>query len=452
MREIYAYCKNGVKKGVILRKPLIFEEDKLFLLKVAGFIANRVAFNPPSGPGKQQSFSRFIIRLSVVATVISVAVMIITLSLANGFQQTVSRKVFSFLGHIRILEKEPGKMIISEETIIEKNDSLINQIRHNPAVESVHPYATKAALLKSGEGMEGILMKGIDSSFDYSHFSEFMKEGKLITFNDSSYSRDIILSKNIADRLKVKTGSQILIYFIKPDKIRPDKLTVAGIYNTGIEDYDKSFVLGDIRLIQQLNRDSTMEDPFSLIGGYEIFLKDYHQIKKVSDEIYDMDDFPQTWNTVPVQEISPNIFDWLNLMDINRNVLMVIMIVIAIINMMTCLIILVLERIRMIGVLKALGATNWTIQKIFLRHSLIITGFGIIIGTALGLGLLFLQMKTGFIRLQEDAYYMSTAAVKIDPLQVLAVGAATLLLTFLVLMIPSLLVRKIRPVQAIQFR
>jgi lipoprotein-releasing system permease protein len=417
-------------------------------LKVAGFIADRIAFN------QQKSFSRFIIRLSIVATVISVTVMIVTLSLANGFQQTVSQKVFSFLGHIRIIEKQPDKAIISEESPIIKNDSLAAAIRKNPLVKSIHPYSTKYAILKTKDEIEGVLFKGIDSSYDFSRLQPFMKAGRRVNFNDSSYSREIMLSANTASELKLKVNDKILIYFIRPNgNIRPDKLTITGIYKTGIEEYDKTFAIGDIRLIQKLNRDNSEDSSsFNEIGGYEIFLNDYRKIDQATDEIHNMDAFPVTWEPLSAKNISPNIFDWLNMQDVTRNVLVGFMIIVAVINLITCLIILVLERVRMIGILKSLGATDWTVQKIFLRHSLIITVTGIIIGTAVALGLLWLQDTTSFIKLPEEAYYMSAAAVKIVWWQVGAICAGTLLICFLVLMIPTYLVRRIQPVKAIQFR
>jgi lipoprotein-releasing system permease protein len=366
----------------------------------------------------------------------------------------VSQKVFSFLGHIRILEKQPDKAIISEETPIIKNDSLADAIRKNPQVKSIHPFATKYAILKTRDEIEGVLFKGIDSSYDFSRIQQFMKSGRRLNFNDSSYSREIMLSANTASQLKLMVNDKILIYFIRPDgSIRPDKLTITGIYKTGIEEYDKTFAIGDIKLIQKLNRDNIDDTSANNeIGGYEIFLNDYRTMDMTANEIYNMDNFPLTWNTVTAKNISPNIFDWLNMQDVTRNVLIGFMIIVAVINLITCLIILVLERIRMIGILKSLGATDWTVQKIFLRHSVIITITGIIIGTAFGLGLLWLQDATSFIKLPEEAYYMSAAAVKIVWWQVAAICAGTLLICFLVLLIPSYLVRRIQPVKAIQFR
>ncbi len=415
-------------------------------MKVAGFIANRIAFN------QQRSFSRFIIRLSIVATVISVAVMIITLAFANGFQEQVGQKVFSFWGHVRIQEKQPFKALIAEETPLIKNDTLADLIKQDPRVQSIHPFATKYGMLKTADEIEGVLVKGLDSTYNFDHLRRFITEGRNIEFNDSSYSRDIILSSYTAGQLGLKLNDRVLIYFVRPpdnsgeQKIGSDKLTIAGIYKTGIEEYDKTFAIADIKLIRRLNFWNKEQ-----IGGYEIFLKDYKMIDEVADEIYYLDNFPPTWDTQSVRNVSPNIFDWLNMQDVTRNVLIGFMIIVAVINLITCLIILVLERIRMIGILKSLGATDWTVQKIFLRHSLIITITGIIIGAAVGLGILYLQQATGFIKLKEEAYYLSEAAVKIVWWQVAAICAGTLLVCFLILMVPTILVRKIQPVQAIRF-
>jgi lipoprotein-releasing system permease protein len=432
-------------------------------LKVAAFIANRIAFNRSTGSGGKRSFSRFIIRLSTVATVISVMVMIVTLSLANGFQEKVSQKVFSFLGHIRIQEKQPDKAIISEETPITKDDELVKTISRNPEVSGIYPYATKYGILKTKDEIEGVLVKGLDSTYDFNRLAEFIREGRPVRFNDSSYAREIMLSRYTATQLKLKVNDSILIYFIRsgvqdegnPDapNIRARKLTVVGIFQTGIEDYDKTFAIADMLMIQRLNADSVNTDDYKKeIGGYEVFLHDYKKIDTMSNQIYELSDFPFTWNTVSAKQISPNIFDWLNMQDVTRNVLIGFMVIVAVINLITCLIILVLERVRMIGILKSLGATDWTVQKIFLRHSALITITGIVTGTLLALGLLWLQQATGFIRLKEEAYYLSTAAVKIVWWQVGLICAGTFIVCFLVMMIPSLLVRKVQPVKAIQFR
>jgi lipoprotein-releasing system permease protein len=374
--------------------------------------------------------------------------MIITLSFVNGFQDTVSEKVFSFWGHVRIGYRQPMKATIAEEEPIEANNSLVKKVRSLEGVSSIHPFATKYAILKTPEEMEGVLLKGFDSTYDHTHLSSFLQEGRWVEFNDSSYSREIVVSTSTAKLLNLSLNDRILIYFVRPDgNLRPDRLTVVGIYKTSIEEYDKTFALGDMKLIRRLNGWNEND-----IGGYEIFLDDYKKMNAVSNAIYDADEFPALWETRTIMEIYPYIFDWLEVISTNSTVLISIMITIAIINLITCLIILVLERLRMIGVLKALGASNWTVQKIFLHHSLIITVIGIIAGTIFGLGLLWLQQATGFVRLPEAEYYMDRAAVKIIWWQVVAVCAGTLIVSLLVLLIPSLIVRRVQPIKAIQFR
>lgn len=375
--------------------------------------------------------------------------MIVTLSFVNGFQETVSGKVFSFWGHIRVGYRQPMKASIAEEEPIQTNDSLVRQIKQISSVTSIHPFATKNAVLKTADEMEGVLMKGLDASYDTVHMRTFMQKGsRWLKFNDSTYSREIIISAYTAKQLKLQVNDRILIYFIQPDgKMRPDKLTIVGIYKTGIEDYDKMFAIGDLKLIRRLNSWNENE-----IGGYEVFLKDYKLMNEVNDEIHYSDLRPALWSTKTIREIYPNIFDWLDIQDTNQKILLTIMTIIGMINLITCLIILVLERLRMIGVLKALGASNWTVQKVFINHALIITLTGIFIGLALGLGLMWLQQATSFIKLPEEAYFTDTAIVKIIWWQVGAVVGGTLLVSFLILLIPSIIVRRIQPIAAIRFR
>jgi lipoprotein-releasing system permease protein len=315
-------------------------------------------------------------------------------------------------------------------------------------VNAIHPFATKYAILKTPEEMEGLMVKGFDSTFNFRHLQPFMeKGGRWIQFNDSTYSREIVISVSTATQLNLKLNDRILIYFVRPDgTLRPDKLTVVGIYKTGIAEYDRTFALGDLKLLRRLN--SWQENQ---IGGYEIFLDDINKMNAVSEAIYDTPNFPLLWETKTSRELYPNVFDWLNVVGTNGKVLIAFVTIIAIINFITCLIILVLERIKMIGILKAMGATDWSIQKVFILHSAYITVVGITIGTAISLALLWLQMKTGFVRLREAEYYMSTAAVKIDWKEVLFVIGGTLILSLVVLIIPSLLVRKVQPIKAIRF-
>lgn len=403
-------------------------------------IAKRIAFN------RQKSFSRFIIRLSIAATTLSVMAMIVTLSFVNGFQKTISQKVFSFWGHIRVQHFEAGKALVAEETAIIKNDSVERIIKNQNGVQHVEVFATKSAVLEKQKEIEGILFKGIDAKYDSSRLHQFIKQGRWLHFEDSLYSKEILVSAPIANELQIKINDTLHIYFIGSNGNNSRrKLLVAGIYKTGIEEYDKLFAIGDIRLIQRIN-----EWEPNQIGGYEVFVNNYKQIDSINNQLADK--LPNVWAGKTIQQVYPNIFDWLNIQDVNKNVIFIVMTIVAIINLITCLLILVLERTRMIGIFKAVGAKNITLQKIFLYHASLIALVGIGLGLIAGVGLCLLQQHFGFIKLDEANYYVSVAPIEIVWWQVILICIVTALVCFISLIVPTLLIKNIAPVKAIQFR
>lgn len=411
-------------------------------MKLPFFIAGRIAFN------RERTFSRFIIRIAITATALSVAMMILATALVNGFQKTVSQKVFGFWGHIHITRYQPYGGLVTEQVPFASSDSLLNAIKAVPGIKAVDAYATRSAILKARDEIEGVVFKGVGRNYHWSHLKPYLTSGKVIRFPDSGYSEQVILSAYLARELKVKVGDPVIIFFVQKGDLSPQarKLTVVGLYKTSIEDYDKTFIIGDLDLLRRLSNWKPDE-----IGGYEVTCNQYKEMDAISNELYNQV-LPQYLTSSTIHQIYPNIFDWLNLQNMNELIIIVIMVIVAIINMVTALLILILERTNMVGILKSLGMRNWSLQKIFVYQAGYIVLAGLIVGNIIGLGLGWIQKSTGFLKLNEAIYYMPTVPIEFKWWQIAAIDIGTLIICLIVLIIPSLIIRKVSPVKAVQFR
>jgi lipoprotein-releasing system permease protein len=373
--------------------------------------------------------------------------MIVALSFINGFQRVVAEKIFHFWGHIRVQHFEPLKSSIAEASAIQRTVKIEDKLKRTIGIKSIAPFANKSAILKSAGSIEGILVKGIDSTYPLEKIDRFLIKGKWPSLSDTLHANEIAISSYTANQLNIDQGASLLIYFIQENGEMPKtrKLTVSGIYKTGIDVYDKVYAIGDLSMIQRLN-----EWDAGTVSGYEIAVDDYNQMDNISLNIYQ--NLPTGWNAITLKELSPEIFDWLQLQDTNKAILIIVMIIIAGINLITCLLILILERTNMIAMLKALGAKENTIQQIFIYYGSWIALRGIGWGTALGLGICYLQQFTKFIKLNEEAYYIDAAPVAINYVQIAIIAGSTLLLSLMILVLPSIISRKINPSKALQFR
>lgn len=374
--------------------------------------------------------------------------MIITLAFVNGFQEQVANKIFGFWGHIRVQKYETGKSLISEELPLTKNKTVENSLATAPGVVSYQSFATKSAVLESNTEIEGVLIKGIEKNENHTALKKFLVAGRWMQFTDSLYSKETIVSDAIAKQLQIKINDTIKVHFVSTNADAQKtyrKLVVVGFYHTGIDEYDKLFMIADINLIRRINNWEPDQ-----IGGYEVFVDQYQDIDAISGGLSNA--LPLEWMSKSIKEIYPNIFDWLDIQDVNRNVVFIVMGIVALINLITCLLILMLERTNMIGLLKAMGATSWTIQKIFIVYASFITLAGVGFGLIIGVGICLLQQATGFITLDEASYYITVAPIKIIWWQVAAVCAGTSVVCFISLFLPTLLIPKVSPVKAIEFK
>lgn len=388
-------------------------------------IAKRISFH------KQKNYTRFIVRLSIAATAISVAAILLTFSIVNGFQSTVSNKLFSFWGHIQISSVNGANL----------NDDaqVANQIKSIPNIQSSSAFLNQTMVLAKDIEIEGLNAKGIA---DFSSIPNLI-QGRTIQSDGQSPSKEIVLSKNMASKLHILIGDQVRLYFFQNNQVQERKLKVVGLFHSGIEAYDLKNVFVDIHLLQQLIQAPTA------ITGYQINVNELSTIAQTQIDIQSI--LPENWVASASYELYPQLFDWIQVQSINRNITIIIMLFIAVVNLITCLLILLLERVPMVGSLNAMGASHAMIQKVFLYQASFIACAGIGLGVLIGLGLSVLQLKFQWIHLDESAYLIDVLPIQIQPLQVIGVIVGTAIICYLSFLLPTIWIKKISPAKAIRF-
>lgn len=416
-------------------------------MNIERFIAKRIL----SGSSATNQLSRPIVRISVLGITLGLAVMILSVAVVTGFQNEIKAKLIGFNSHIQISNYDSNTS--AEPKPISKIQPFLPEIKSNPDINHISVYATKNGIIKTQTDNEGVLLKGISSDYNWDFLNKNFVQGKAFGFSDT-VSKNIVISKYLSDKLNLKLNDKMIIYFIVDrfdsvgTKLRTETtgkdFYISGIYETGLEEIDRVLVLTDIRRIQKMN--GWREDE---VAGFEIAIKDY---KKIDDLGYDIDKLiGQGLVALTIKQTNPAIFSWLDMMDINVIMILVMMVIVAGINMISALLILILERTNMIGILKALGANNGSVQKIFLYNAVYLIGKGLLWGNVFGIGIALIQQYFGIFTLDEKVYYISQIPINLNLMDILLLNAGTLICCVLMLVVPSFIVSKITPVKAIRF-
>jgi lipoprotein-releasing system permease protein len=374
---------------------------------------------------------------------LGLAVMILAVAIVKGFKSEIREKVRGFSGDIQITKLDLNASFENSPFIL--STEVMDKIRQEAGIADVQAIATKNGIINAGDEIEGVVLKGVDKTYNWTYFNKILVSGRTIDFSDTLKSRSqILISKYTADRLNLKVGDDFLMYFIE-NSLRKRKFQIAGIYDLGVEEVDKVFVIGDIALIRSLNNWNSLE-----VGGYELRVSKFDELEPVADKVYE--DLDIELKSYTIKEYYPAIFEWLSLLDVNTQVILVLMIAVAVINMISALLIMILERTNMIGILKALGSSNWSVRKIFMYNAAYLIGLGLFLGNVLGIGLGLFQHYTHFFTLDQASYYISFVPVQLDFQDILLLNAGTLTISLFVLLIPSMLVTRISPLKAIRFK
>ena len=406
-------------------------------MNVEYFIAKRLF----TAKEENNSYTKPILRIAILAIALSVAVMLLSVMVVTGFKNDISDKIIGFGSHITISSFSDNQSYETES--IQISDSLYTSILETPEVKHISTFATKAGIIKTNDEILGVVLKGVSSDYNWTFFNNNLVAGKCFNVSDSIKTNQVLISENSAKTLKLGVGDDLIMYFVQdPPRVR--KFEISGIFNTALVDFDKLFVLGDIKHIQSLN-----DWNINQVGGVEITVNDFNNLELITEKIYKQ--IPYNLNAQSVKEKTPQIFDWLDLQDINVRVILILMFIVGGVNMITALLILVLERTKMIGILKAIGANNWCVRRIFIYTAGHLIFKGLFFGNCFALGCAFLQKKFSIISLDPSIYYMNTVPINFDFTAILLLNIGTIIVCYLILIIPSIIITKITPIKAIRF-
>lgn len=387
--------------------------------------------------------------IATIGVAIGLAVMIVSVSVVLGFKHTIRDKVVGFGGHITVADFLSFSS--NDQYAIGMDDSMMAVLRGIPGVKHVGRYALKQGILKTDSDFLGVMIKGIGPEYDESFIKSNMVEGELPVFSDSKSQNKIVISKKMADKLKVKAGDKIFAYFINSQGVRTRRFTICGVYQTNLQRFDEALCFTDLYTCVKLNG---WQD--GMASGAELEVDDFDQLQQTAENVVKKvnrttDKYGNTYSAMTVEELNPSIFSWLDLMDLNVWIILGLMVAVAGVTMISGLLIIILERTQMIGVLKALGARNKTIRHIFIWFATFIIGRGLVIGNIIGLGLIALQKLTGIFKLDAQTYYVSTVPVELNVPLIVALNLATLFICVFVLIAPSYLISHIHPAKSMHY-
>ena len=381
-------------------------------------------------------------RIAIAGIALGLAVMIISMAIVTGFQREITDKVVNFGADIIITEYSNLNAI--EPQPVSKKQEFYPSLMEIDGIRHMQVFATKAGIVKTDEEIEGVVVKGVGADFDWSFFKQHLVAGDVFETSDESRSKNILISEVISNKLKLDVGNRMQVFFIQDEKQRARIFDVTGIYKTGLAEYDERYVITDITHIQRLN--GWNEDQ---VAGFEVFVDDFSRLDELDDVVYHAigtDLFSAT-----VKELQPQIFDWLDLQDTNVRVIIILMLVVAGFNMISALLIMIIERVYMIGTLKSLGMNDGKIRNIFIYQALYLTGVGLFWGNLVGIALCLIQNQFGIITLDEASYYVKVVPINLQLTHVLLLNLGTLFFCFLMLLLPSMVVSRIQPLKAIRF-